>query len=386
MRIRGTWAAAAFFLWAPSQGAWAAGAPEPPEDAVVAVLPFVPGDPTRVMVDLAPEGQKPFVMLLDTGASDSVVTPRMARELGVRVRRAKTTPYRRSTSLGRDLQFWVDVASSDTASKTGWEYGLLGGEFLDDYVLELDYPAQRVRFLDPKKYRVPEVVEAADERVVRFKRSGTRVFTEIEVAGETTRVLLDTGAPDTVVLSGRAARELGLDLENLKSFGEVGTVMGPMEVFLLETEGFRWAGYDFDTTPMLVAPKGWYNQAGANDSALGYDILRQFVIRIDYKRKRLWLKRSGDRRVTFGGADWAAVKELGAMLAPVAPAQYWVWQVDPEGKAAAFGLRAGDFVVDQRAEGLEDLKGLIEAGKSIKVMRLDEEGIETVFDVGPRQP
>lgn len=52
--------------------------------------------------------------------------------------------------------------------------------------------------------------------------------------------------------------------------------------------------------PLLVAPKGLYNM-GPNDSVIGYEILRQFVIRIDYKRKRLWLKRSADPGVTFGG-------------------------------------------------------------------------------------
>src|SRR5262245_28035180 len=141
-------------------------APEPPPEAVVAVLPFAESrEPNRVMVDLAPEGGRPFVMMLDTGASGSVITPRMARELGVRVRPLKDTPYRRKTRLGRDLQFWVDTRSSDTAARTGWEYGLLGGEFLDDYVLEIDFPGRRVRFLDPKKYQVPEQLDAPDERV-----------------------------------------------------------------------------------------------------------------------------------------------------------------------------------------------------------------------------
>jgi hypothetical protein len=124
----------------------AAGAPEPPPEAVIATLPFAASrEPNRVMVDLAKEGARPFVMMLDTGASDSVITPGMARELGVRVRKIKETPYRRATRLGRDLQFWVDTQSSDTSSRTGFEYGLLGGEFLDDYVLEIDFPGRTIR-------------------------------------------------------------------------------------------------------------------------------------------------------------------------------------------------------------------------------------------------
>ena len=79
-------------------------------------VPFEPGPLTRVMVNLAPPGKRPLVLMLDTGAAGSVVTPRMARELGVTVRPAKTTPYRRGTLLGRDLQFYIDTESSDTAA------------------------------------------------------------------------------------------------------------------------------------------------------------------------------------------------------------------------------------------------------------------------------
>lgn len=226
-------------LWHDASLAEPVGAPEPTEEAVIGVLPFVPGYPTRVMVDLAPDGQKPFVMKLDTGAAQSVLTPGMARSLGVRIRRLKRTPYRKGTRLGRDLQFHVDTKTSDTASKTGFEYGVLGGEFLDDYVLELDYPGERVRFLDPKKYRVPEETEAPDERVVKFKRAGTRILTEIEIGGKSALVVLDTGAPNSAILSGNVARKLGIDMAALEDFGEVATVMGATKVLLMETDSFR---------------------------------------------------------------------------------------------------------------------------------------------------
>ncbi|MCP5067829.1 MAG: hypothetical protein GY946_14815 [bacterium] len=375
-----SWVAIVLFALLAAAG-WAGEPAEPAAEAVIDVLPFVPGHPTRVMVDLAPDGQTPFVMMLDTGAAASVVTPRMARSLGVRVRRTKTTPYRRGTRLGRDLQFRVDTRVSDTASKTGWEYGLLGGEFLDDYVLELDYPGERVRFLDPKKYRVPEETDAPDERVVKFKRAGTRILTEIEIGGKTARVLLDSGAPDSAILSGSVARKLGIDLTSLRDFGEIGTVQGAMKVLLMETDSFRWAGFGFPSMPLLVAPKGWYNMA-PNDSVIGYDVLRQFVIRIDYKRKRLWLKRTGDPRVTLGGLDWVLVKELGAMFSPVGPGVFWVWHVEPEGWAASHGLREGDVIVDSVAKTVPEIRARLESGNSIRLDRVAEDGEHVVIDVG----
>ena len=40
-----------------------------------------------------------------------------------------------------------------------------------------------------------------------------------------------------------------------------------------------------------VAPQGFYNQGFPGDSLIGYDLLAQFLVRIDYPRRRLWLRR-----------------------------------------------------------------------------------------------
>ena len=362
-------------------------APEPPADAVVGVLPFAASDePNRVMVDLAPEGGRPFVMMLDTGASDSVITPRMARELGVRVRPLKQDQYRRATRLGRDLQFWIDTSSSDTASRTGWEYGLLGGEFLNDFVVEIDFPGRTVRFLDPKKYEVPEQVDAPDERALEVKMSASRLFVPVQVNGKETRVMLDTGAPGPGILSGTAAREVGVEVAALPAFGSVGTVVGGMETHLYEEKNLGFAGFALGEVPLLVAPKGWYNLAGSNDSVIGYDTLAPFVIRIDYPRKRLWLKRIHEKPITFNGADYSLAKQTGAFMSPV-PGGWIVWGVLPESSAEKLGVRAGDVIVSSSSGSAppadEVLRRILE-GKELQVSRKQGElWVDTVLPAPP---
>lgn len=362
-------------------------APGPPPEAVVGVLPFEANrEPNRVMVNLAPEGGRPFVMMLDTGASDSVITPRMARELGVRVRALKDTPYRRATRLGRDLQFWVDTESSDTAARTGWEYGLLGGEFLDDYVLEIDFPGRRVRCLDPKKYEVPEQVEAPDERVAPLVRAATRVSVPVGVNGRELTVMLDTGAPGPGILSGQAAREAGIDVAALPTFGKAGTVLGPMQTSLYEATDFALAGVPLGRVPLLVAPKGWYNQAGPNDSVIGYDVLAPFVIRIDYARKRLWLKRTLAGPVRFYGSDYELAKQTGAYMNEE-PGGHFVWAVVPGSPAEKLGVRAGDYVVSSEqveAPPVDEVLRSILAGKELQVSR--KQGDVWVDTVLPEPP
>jgi hypothetical protein len=362
-------------------------APEPPPDAVVGVLPFeTSAEPNRVLVDLAPEGGRPFVMMLDTGASESVITPRMARELGVSVRTVKATPYRRATRLGRDLQFWVDTQRSDTAARTGWEYGLLGGEFLDDYVLEIDFPGRRVRFLDPRKYEVPERVEAPGERVASLVRAATRVSVPIRVNGHELVVMLDTGAPGPGILSGKAAQEAGIDPATLPAFGTTGTVLGPMQTSLYEATDFALAGVELGRVPLLVAPKGWYNLAGPNDSVIGYDVLAPFAIRIDYARKRLWVRRMLEGPVRFYGSDYALAKQTGAYMNEE-PGGHFVWAVAPGSPAEKLGVRAGDYVVSgeqlEAPPADEVLRSILE-GKEVQVSRKHGEvWVDTVLPAPP---
>jgi hypothetical protein len=378
--MRAAFAIAALLAPAP---ALAEPAPEPPPEAVVGVLPFEASDePNRVMVNLAPEGGRPLVMLLDTGASDSVLTPLMARKLGVRVRKLKTDPYRRSTRLGRDLQFWVDTRRSDTGSSTGWEYGLLGAEFLNDFVLEIDFPGRSVRFLDPKQYEVPERVEAAGERVVPVEMSSSRPLVPVELNGKQARVLLDTGDPGPGVVSGQLARDVGIDVGALPEFGSMGTVVGAMQTRLYEEKRFGLAGFALGEVPLLVAPKGWYNMGGGNDSTVGYDVLAQFVIRIDYPRKRLWLKRASEAPVSFGGADYGLARRTGAFMTGVRGG-WAVWGVVPGSPAEKLGVRVGDVIVSPgsaSAPPADEVLRRILAGEELQVARQQGElWVDTVL-------
>jgi len=381
-------AALAGLLAAPA--AFAAGAPEPSPEAVLATLPFAPSqEPNRVMVDLAAEGERPFVMMLDTGATQSVITPGMARKLGVRVQKLKSDPYRRGTRLGRDVQFWVDTRSSDTGARTSWEYGMLGGDFLDDYVVEIDFTRKTVRFLDPKLYEVPKAVDEPSERALAVKVISSRVLVPIEVKGRGLEVILGTGVPTTAVLSGPAAHDAGIDVSALPPFVAPGTVLGPMQTSLYEEAAFGLAGFALGKVPLQVAPKGWYNMGAGNDSAIGYDVLAPFIVRIDYPHKRLWLRRVGSGPIRFNGADYALAQQTGAFMTAARGGQQ-VWAVTPGSPAAKLGVRAGDVIVSSEsnvAPPPDEVLHRILDGKELQVARKQGElWVDTVLPEEPQAP
>lgn len=282
-----------------------AAAPDPPPEAVLATLPFLASEePNRVYVDLAPaSARRRLRFLLDTGATHSVVTPLTARAMGVRVRRTKRDPYRRKTLLGRDVLFYVDTSSSDTGSRTGWEYGLLGGSFLADYVVELDFGARRVRLLDADRYEVPEAVDHPHEAVLPLRVVANRPGFDVVVNGHPLEVLLDTGAPLGLMLSGKLARQGEVASAEFEGFSMEG-VLGAVAAELGEARSLRVGPFDFERYPVAVAPNGFFNQGMPGDSLVGYDLLAQFDVRIDYPNARLWLRRRADWAVSWGGEPW----------------------------------------------------------------------------------
>ncbi|MFP6607970.1 MAG: hypothetical protein VCC19_15470, partial [Myxococcota bacterium] len=186
-------------------------AAEGPEDSLVGELEMLrfSNQLNRVAVDVAPEDHRDFLLWLDTGASSSVLTPAAARANGVNVRRTKSSPYIRKTSLGKDLQFWVDTSRSDHSSSAGWDYGLLGGRYLSKFVVELDFDAGVVRFYDAKRFEVPATVSGEDEVVLPMRVTGNRPFIQVDLGGKKPlQVLLDTGDPAGLSVSAKALKKI----------------------------------------------------------------------------------------------------------------------------------------------------------------------------------
>jgi predicted aspartyl protease len=319
------------------------------DGGLVAELPFLdsegPIELNRVFLDLAPEGnRRPFRVFLDTGAGFSVFSPLAARQNGVRVRRVKSTPYRRKTILGRDLQFWVDTSSSDTGTRMGWAYGLLGGNMLEEFVFEIDFPGRRVRFFDPREVEVPEAARAEDEVVLPLRVDGRRPSTVVRVNGVETPVLLDTGAPHGIILSGEMAKQASVESSEVEWAGG-SMILGPVEMRGGEADvGF--GALVLEGAPAFVAPKGLYNWAGSSNSLVGYDLLSEFVVRFDYQRGRMWLKRVPGSRRTLHGGDWTLFQQHGVLLAPRpgAPGEWVVMHARTDTVAARRGVQPGDVV------------------------------------------
>lgn len=361
-------------------------APDVPPEAVVATLPFLDvGEPNRIYVDLATDGAEPLRLLLSTSSPHSVFTPVAARRAGVSVRALKDAPYRRATRVGRDLQFWVDTSSSDTGSQTGWEEGFLAANFLEPYVTEIDFTLRRVRLLDPARYAVPESTEASEQVVLPIRAGSNAPLTELRLEGQPLPVYLETGLHPPLMLSGKAARKIGIDVDALPPFGTYWSTLGPTEVRLYEAKSVAFGGLEFQNVPVLVAPNGWYNLAGAStDTMVGYDLLSRFLVRIDVPHHRILLRRESEQ-VTYLGVDYSLVRSSGAFLMPLSLA-FRVVGVLPDTPAARLGLRAGDrFQRSPEASTPEKTLVAIRDGRPVTVVREEAGGVLADVELRPAE-
>lgn len=271
------------------------------EEGVAAELRFLDGAAAKgelfqghIRVELSPDARRPLPMLLDTGAQGTVMTPRYARALHVNVRKIKEEPYRKRTVFGRDLLFNVDTRSSETASRTGWEFGLLGWDFLRDYVLDIDYRRGSVRFLDPAIHPVTEETGEPGELVLPMGLTDGRPTVEIMLGRGSLQFIMDTGAPGGLIVSEEKARELGIEIPEdarlVEGQGVIGRDVKASFIFPSVLIG----GRRVRNVVLAVALREGSafritNLAGQDEALLGNRFLSRFRVRIDYAHSTVGL-------------------------------------------------------------------------------------------------
>jgi hypothetical protein len=209
-------------------------------------------------------------------------------------------------------------------------------------------------------------VEDPDAAVLPIQVVSSRPGVEMRVNGRSFTLLLDTGAPVGVLLSGKMATAAGVDSKPVPGISMGGVMMADVETEVGEIARMELGPFAFERVPVVVAPRGWFNQGFPGDSVFGFDVLAQFTVRIDYPRRRIWLRRTPEARMTFLGGDARVFRESGALLVPD-PLGLLVDVVLPGSTAAQRGLVPGDYFPGD--QGAEAIGAALAGGEALPVMR-----------------
>jgi len=262
-------------------------------------------DNNIVLVNVSVNGKSPVKMILDTGASATIVNADRAESLGLKgitgaSGSATGGKIEGKMAIGVSIgvsNMYVDDAHVVIVPMTrtpGFEFdGILGSDFFNDFVVEIDYLNKVMDLYVPLTFRyrgrgriVPLKIAGRKTPAVaasfRFK-NGQRVDANLE---------LDTGADSAFLLNDSFVKRFRL-LRTSKGLTQtIGRgADGEQERVLGAAKQVTFGSFLFSDVPVFFSLQK--NDASASDQIdgiVGGEVLRRFKVIIDYSRSRMILE------------------------------------------------------------------------------------------------
>lgn len=324
--------------------------------------------------------------VLDTGAAASVVDSTYAAELGLEtsgtfkaVGAGKTVgaSFVRLPAYSVDgIQFGEQkVASINILSlfkRSGLDaVGILGYDFLSRFVTKIDYANRKISFYHPATFEYRGTGKVIDAPL-RDNLFALPMTVGGKYSGSWS---LDLGASSTSFFYSYAEKNGILTLKGIE--GLAGGAGGYFSVRALKFPSVEIAGFALGEQIFSV-PLEKAGALGAREETgnLGNDILRHFVIYLDYKRQQVIFEKGED----FAKGFPTGKAGLGLVVAD--NGSYEVFFVAPGTPAEKAGFKKGDVVKSINGIPVERFAGVIAIGELFKenagtqyTMEVSREGV-----------
>ncbi len=259
----------------------------------------------HIVLDAKVNGH-PARAILDSGATLGAVSEGFAeqadietdgrqeiRVLGVYGDRRVFGSHRFNLELGEQE---ISVAGLPVVPGDGFDL-LLGRPMFDHGIVQIDYPNERVRFLRAGS------VDFESNVNVRRDREG-QILVEATINDQSALLLFDTGNSGVTLLTHQFVRRHDLDEFEVPAAHVHGRgIVESGDINLLRLDSARIGPFPFDgfLAGYLPEAKGWLDgqrpvpgtrirQRHVNfDGMLGYEVLHNFLVTIDFSNARLHL-------------------------------------------------------------------------------------------------
>jgi PDZ domain len=344
--------AAAFAL---SATACATRAPERAHYAPVEIA-FERGVQGHIVIPVSIEGVEGFAVL-DNGASTSVINRELAEEKKLEhgfitrtVIKIMTSGFElgqpadievggiqeKVTPLLLDIQLLSNVAGKDLL-------GIVGEEFFERHVVEVDFIRNVLRLHDPRTFVAPADLPALELKSSKTAKTRIPAIVEGESGHEIT---FDLGA------SGYAAIDEGDLADRMLADGRpwmprisgivVKGEFARSEGRTMTAKEINFGGFSLLDIPTDVAPRGF---VAPSDISLGVNALSRFDLIFDVGGKRMWMRPNANFLTPFPhpviGLNFALSSQPGALE---------ILSVSASSPAEKAGLRRGDVVAKLNGE------------------------------------
>ncbi|HJS43720.1 MAG TPA: pepsin/retropepsin-like aspartic protease family protein [Gemmatimonadales bacterium] len=252
-----------------------------------------------IIVPAVVNGRDTVRLLLDTGWGPPIaLVSASATRLGLVVDpaadglgRARVT----SLEIGAAIrtQPLAEVFPNETlAPLIGPHDGVLGTAFFRDLVLQIDYPAQVVRFF--RRASPATSVTSASVPMVFAPQTGALPYSDsIWVDGQPVRGLFDTGGAGAFVAMRRLIERAGLRPMPDTGRAQVGIGMLSGDTMVRQRVQFARVGriavgaFAVDSPRVTLAPPQLAGDDWGHDLVIGYGFMRNYIVTFDYPSRRV---------------------------------------------------------------------------------------------------
>jgi hypothetical protein len=173
-------------------------------------------------------------------------------------------------------------------------HGLIGFNLFKDYIVKIDYPNEKITLYKPEYYKYRD---RRKDIILPLHLEGNKPFVRTSIVTSNmeevpVKLLVDTGASDAIWLSEESDERIELPENHIETFlgkGLSGDVFGAKG----RLDGI-WVGPLILTKPIVSFPSSDLidQLISSNDrnGTIGAEILRRFVVTIDYRNSRLTMR------------------------------------------------------------------------------------------------
>jgi hypothetical protein len=253
----------------------------------------------RLLVSCTIEGKGPFALGIDTGGVTSVIQLDLARRL--RLKQRGLTPLglagrydrypmfeAREVIFGNTFrQEGVLLAGTEGKGLGNGVVGMLAAGCLTSMDSELDFAAMRWRlFPDGGPDRTGWI--AHEDSVSSARLGSPHLFGQASLGGKALRCLFDTGAPGTILLFTKAARQAGIDVDGQNWSPAI--TNGKDARLYRSRQSLTIGGLTIDR-PLIRVTDNLPNFV--DDGIVGLPTIQRLNLATDVKAGRLWTRASG---------------------------------------------------------------------------------------------
>ena len=235
----------------------------------------------------------PATFILDTGSEYSIVSTRLARELGLTLEPAMGREFAGGVTVGFGpiamAEQRVMVMPFDTYYARGRTIdGLLGYDVFERFAVKIDWGGKTLTFWERDAFTPPR---AALTVPITFAGRLPVMAAQLQLTSERrlpARLMVDTGASQSIMLRHPFATRHGLFALATRETSAPSLASGTRRLVEIPAEQVTVDALTFDR-PQVLAFTEPVGSAGSTetDGLIGNTLLSRFTLYVDYARERL---------------------------------------------------------------------------------------------------